>query len=58
MLIDHYYRQLPDYYPSMSQDGYTPEEILTALRRSMNAEAEAQADDIPEVHITSEVKTK
>lgn len=28
-------KKLPDYYPTMHLDGYTPEEILQAIRKSM-----------------------
>ena len=28
-------KDLPDYYPTMYLDGYTPEEILQAKRKSM-----------------------
>ena len=27
--------QIPDYYPTMYMDGYTPEQILHAVRREM-----------------------
>ena len=28
-------KKLPEYYPTMYLDGYTPEEILHAMRKSM-----------------------
>lgn len=35
MLIDEYYKNLPDYYDTMYLDGYTPEQIMEAHHRSM-----------------------
>ena len=35
MLIDEYYKNLPDYYDTMYMDGYTPEQIMEAHHRSM-----------------------
>ena len=40
----------------MYMDGYSPEEILFAARRSMLAEREA--NEIPSVKIVSEVKIR
>lgn len=35
MLIDEYYKKLPEYYDTMYMDGYTPEQIMEAHHRSM-----------------------
>lgn len=35
MLLDNLYKNLPEYYPSMYLDGYTPEQILFAFKRKM-----------------------
>lgn len=35
MLIDEYFKNLPDYYDTMYLDGYTPEQIMEAQHRSM-----------------------
>lgn len=54
-------KHLPDYYPTMYLDGYTPLEILTAHRRTMakkHAERQTEAEVVDEVNITSEVKVK
>lgn len=32
-LIDHHFRKVPDYYPTMYMDGFTPEEIHYARRK-------------------------
>ena len=34
-MIEEYDRKIPDYYPTMYMDGYTPEQILQAVRRGM-----------------------
>ena len=35
MLIDEYFKNLPDYYDTMYLDGYLQEQILEAQHRSM-----------------------
>lgn len=66
-LFDYYDRQIPDYYPTMHMDGYTPEQIMHAAHRKMVREydarqeakrAEAEANEIPTVKIVSEVKIR
>ena len=32
-LIDDYFRKVPEYYPEMYQDGFTPEEIISIMLR-------------------------
>ena len=39
-LIDDYFRRVPEYYPEMYQDGFTPEEIMYAFRKQMRRQAE------------------
>ncbi len=34
-LYDYYMNSIPDYYPTMYHDGFTPEQILMAKRRQM-----------------------
>ena len=60
-------RQIPDYYPTMYRDGYSPEQIMYAAHRKLRREceareaakrAEAEANEIPEVKITSKVVIK
>jgi hypothetical protein len=36
---DYYCRKIPEYYPSMYLDGFTPNEILYACRQTMLHEA-------------------
>ena len=59
--------KIPDYYPTMYLDGYSPEQIIHAAHRKIRQEyeaqeatkrAEAEAMEIPEVKITSEVRIK
>ena len=59
--------KIPDYYDTMYRDGYSPEQILHAARRKILQEhearkaarrAEAEANEIPEVKIVSEVKIR
>lgn len=66
-LYEYLDRKIPDYYPTMYKDGYSPEQILHAARRKILREhearqaakrAEAEAMEIPEVKITSEVKIR
>lgn len=45
--------QIPEYYPTMYLDGYTPQQILMAKRRQM-----LQSQTIDEIKVTSEVKIK
>lgn len=66
-LMDYYNRQIPEYYDTMYMDGYTPEQILHAAHKKMMREyeerkaaqrAEAEANEIPNVKIISEVKIR
>lgn len=61
-LIDNHFRNVPEYYPYMYLDGYTPEEIMYAshkntikkFREKEEAKrAEAEANEVPEVKIIS-----
>lgn len=42
MLIDEYFKNLPDYYDTMYLDGYTPAQIMEAQHRSMRKRWEAE----------------
>jgi hypothetical protein len=66
-LSEYYDRQIPDYYDTMYLDGFTPDQILHAAHRKMIREyearkaaqrAEAEANEIPNVKIISEVKIR
>ena len=66
-LYEYYDRKIPDYYPTMYRDGYSPEQIMYAAHRKLRREceareaakrAEAEANEIPEVKITSKVVIK
>ena len=34
-MLSDYYDKLPDYYPTMYLDGYTPEQIMYVAKRGM-----------------------
>ena len=52
-------KNVPDYYPAMYQDGYTPTQILFAMRQKMRQEAqERQNAGLSNVHFTIETKVK
>ena len=66
-LIDQYFRNVPEYYNIMYMDGYTPEQITHAAHKKMQRmyeereaakRAEAEANEIPNVKIISEVKIR
>jgi len=45
--------KIPEYYPTMYLDGYTPQQILMAKRRQM-----LQSQTVDGIKVTSEVKIK
>lgn len=58
MTIEEYYnRKIPEYYPTMYLDGYTPQQILIAVHKSMLNEYQ-DSQQVNEIKITSEVKVK
>ena len=59
MLQNEFFRQVPEYYPYMYLDGFSPEEILFAKKRQMLDEIEGREfDDEISVNIISEVLLK
>ena len=56
-IADYIYKNIPKDYPNMYLDGYTPEQIRSAVVRDM-LEQHQTVDDGFEVHIKSEVKKK
>ena len=66
-LLNNYYENVPEYYNTMYMDGYTPEQITHAAHKKMQRmyeereaakRAEAEANEIPNVKIISEVKIR
>ena len=66
-VIDYHNRRIPEYYDTMYMDGYTPEQIMHAAHKKMQRmyeereaakRAEAEANEIPNVKIISEVKIR
>ena len=56
-LADYYNRNIPDYYPTMFLDGYSPQQIWTARRRDIFKRL-AEKDKENEVKIRTEIKIK
>ena len=66
-LLSDYHKNVPEYYDTMYMDGYSPEQIMYAARKKIMREyeerkaaqrAEAEANEIPNVKIISEVKIR
>ena len=59
-MIEQFDRQIPEYYPIMYLDGYTPEQILHAAHRKVYQDymERKEAAQIPTLNIKSVVKTK
>ena len=60
---EQYFKGVPDYYPSMYLDGYTPQQIMYTVRNKMIQEYKKRKmaktePEITEFKITSEVKVK
>ena len=51
-------QHIPEYYPTMYQDGYTPSEILTAARKKLLQMRQAQTEYPQRIHITVETRVK
>ena len=60
ILMEQNMKHVPEYYPTMCLDGFTPEEIRHAFKRKMEKElANRGSDDSDnEITITTEVRTK
>ena len=66
-LVENFHKDVPEYYDYMYLDGYSPEQILHAAHKKMMRQveereaaqrAEAEANEIPNVKIISEVKIR
>ncbi len=66
-LYDQYHKNVPEYYDFMYLDGYSPEQIMYALHRTMIRQyeereaakrAKAEANEIANVKVVSEVKIR
>ena len=66
-LLENFHKDVPEYYDYMYLDGYSPEQILRAAHKKMQRmyeereaakRAEAEANEIPNVKIISEVKIR
>lgn len=59
-MLEQMKRHVPDYYPTMYLDGYTPYEILQATSRKMYNDHLAHQEEaiIPTIHFNTTVKIK
>ena len=54
-------KNVPEYYPAMYQDGYTPTEILAAMRKKMRQNVQEQRQNDSQrsnKHLTAKVEVK
>lgn len=54
-------KNVPDYYPAMYQDGYTPTEILAAMRKKLRKNVQEQhwnGSQLSNIHFTAKVEVK
>ena len=56
-IFDYYKRQLPEYYPFMHLDGYTPEQVYASYRK-MLGEMYSEAEPTTNINFSYEVKSK
>ena len=57
-VAEHWNQHIPEYYPTMYRDSYTPSEILTAVRKKLLQARQVQAEYPQNIHITVEMKVK
>lgn len=59
-MIEQFDRQIPEFYPTMYLDDYTPEQILRAAHRKVYQDymERKEAAQIPTLNIKSVVKIK
>ena len=55
---DYLNRNVPDYYPTMYQDGYSTEQILMSARKKMWKDHNDRDDGEYQVSIITETKVK
>ena len=54
-------KNVPEYYPTMYQDGYTPTEILAAMRKKMRQNVQEQRQNDSQrsnIYLTAKVEVK
>lgn len=56
-MIDYLDRQLPEYYPSMYLDGYTPEQVYASYKKMLR-EMYSQEEPTADINFSYEVKDK
>ena len=54
-------KNVPDYDPAMQQDGYTPTELLAAMRKKLRQNVQEQrqsGSQLSNIHFTAKVEVK
>ena len=54
-------KNVPEYYPAMYQDGYTPTEILAAMQKKLRKNVQEQrwnGSQLSNIHFTAKVEVK
>lgn len=54
-------KNVPDYYPAIYQEGYTPTEILAAMRKELRKNVQEQrwnGSQLSNIHFTAKVEVK
>lgn len=60
-ITENAHKTIPEYYPSMHLDGYTPTQIQNAMQKKLRreyAERRTQENEIDGINITGEVRVK
>lgn len=57
-VAERWNQHIPEYYPAMYSDGYTPSEILTAVRKTLLQARQAEAEYPQNIRIRAEVQVK
>ena len=58
---EYWNQHIPEYYPTMYQDGYTPTEILAAMRKKVQQNVQEQrqnSSQLSNIHFTAKVEMK
>ena len=58
MLQDEIYRNVPEYYPWMYLDGFTPDQIYYSLKRKMHKNLQKDEEENINIRIVSQVVKK
>ena len=56
-MFEEYDRKIPDYYPTMYLDGYTPEQVYVSYKKMLR-EMYSQEEPTADINFSYEVKDK